>query len=181
MNKYRELLQCISSYANAYVACCLLCRLWRLFCADASVKRLHFGRRDFGSNPTQHSLDSPFPQVSLKCRAPEVSQCVFQSYELMLKNWNTDPAAALCDSPAPPPLMLQPYYTFMQCRIHFLQWCLHAASFRFLMFCFTPPTSTHTHTDSLRALSYDKCHHSKQVLLLFLPGPILLGTDGCMT
>lgn len=27
------------------------------------------------------------PQVSLKCRAPEVSQCVFQSYEAMLKNW----------------------------------------------------------------------------------------------
>lgn len=32
-------------------------------------------------------LDSPLPQVSLKCRAPEVSQCVFQSYEAMLKNW----------------------------------------------------------------------------------------------
>ena len=31
------------------------------------------------------------PQVSLKCRAPEVSQCVFQSYEAMLKNWETPP------------------------------------------------------------------------------------------
>lgn len=30
---------------------------------------------------------SLLPQVSLKCRAPEVSQCVFQSYEAILKNW----------------------------------------------------------------------------------------------
>lgn len=30
---------------------------------------------------------SLLPQVSLKCRAAEVSQCVFQSYEAILKNW----------------------------------------------------------------------------------------------
>lgn len=29
---------------------------------------------------------SLLPQVSLKCRAPEVSQFVFQSYEAILKN-----------------------------------------------------------------------------------------------
>lgn len=34
---------------------------------------------------------SLLPQVSLKCRAPEVSQCVFQSYEAILKNWVESP------------------------------------------------------------------------------------------
>lgn len=45
-------------------------------------------------------LNSCLPQISLKCRAPEVSQCVFQNYEMVLKNWKppTDPAAALTDS-----------------------------------------------------------------------------------
>lgn len=44
-------------------------------------------------------------QVSLKCRAPEVSQCVFQSYEAMLKNWETPPPPGRrpgrCPSPTP--------------------------------------------------------------------------------
>lgn len=49
----------------------------------------------------------PLPQVSLKCRAPEVSQCVFQSYEAVLKNWRTSPqwrdsATVRSLSPDPP-------------------------------------------------------------------------------
>lgn len=43
-----------------------------------------------GGAPTRlaHWLPvSLLPQVSLKCRAPEVSQCVFQTYEAILKNW----------------------------------------------------------------------------------------------
>lgn len=48
---------------------------------------------------------SDLSQVSLRCRAPEVSQCVFQSYEAVLKNWekgaegtkkNGGPDAAVC-------------------------------------------------------------------------------------
>lgn len=51
----------------------------------------------------------PLPQVSLKCRAPEVSQCVFQSYEAMLKNWRTSPqwrgSATVCSLSPDPPTM----------------------------------------------------------------------------
>lgn len=35
-----------------------------------------------------YSLRFFSPQLSIKCRAPEVSQFVYQCYELVLKNWN---------------------------------------------------------------------------------------------
>lgn len=61
--------------ASVYDSCSVLMRLSKICILALWVKSY------------STLLDSPLPQVSLKCRAPEVSQCVFQSYEAMLKNW----------------------------------------------------------------------------------------------
>lgn len=64
------------------------------------------------------------PQVSLKCRAAEVSQWVFQSYEAVLKNWTNKPVHPPSRSPCRLPslslilscLTHEPHHSLTQCR-----------------------------------------------------------------
>lgn len=42
------------------------------------------------------SINSASPQLSLKCRAPEVSQYIYQMYDSVLKNWTCFDTEHLC-------------------------------------------------------------------------------------
>lgn len=67
--------------------------IWFYYSAETSLWWLLISPESAHNDVT---ATSPSPQLSLKCRAPEVSQYIYQMYDSVLKNWTCSNTEHLC-------------------------------------------------------------------------------------